>query len=81
MAMPLLHAIQLPAAVVAVHSQYLPGIFVDIQRAPAVYVARTRLECRVDDPDTMQLIPGQILVDVGSFFRMSAYLSPAPFSL
>src|SRR6266550_8493819 len=61
---PFLHAIQLPARVVAVHREDLPGILVHVQRAAAVQVAEAVLERRIHHPDAMQLVARQILVDV-----------------
>src|SRR5579872_3109971 len=62
--MSFLDPIELTTAVVAIHRQDLPGVLVHIQRAAAVDVTRARLQSRVYDPDPMQLIAGEVLVDV-----------------
>src|ERR1700694_3840368 len=61
---PFLHAIQLPARVVAVHGQDLPGVLVHVQRAAAVQVAHAPLERRIPPPHAVQLVARQVLVDV-----------------
>src|SRR6185312_3409102 len=61
---PFLHAVQLAAAVIAVHGQDLPGIFIHVQRAAAVEMAGAGLERRVDHPHAVQLVAREVLVDV-----------------
>src|SRR5258708_20235656 len=61
---PFLHAVELPARVIAVDQQDLPGVLVDVERAAAVDLAHALLERRIDHPDTVHLVAREAPVDV-----------------
>src|SRR5690606_38746196 len=58
------HAPQVATTVVVVDDRGLPGVFVDVEVTLGVDVALAGLEGGFHVPDTVQLIAGQILVDV-----------------
>ncbi len=55
---------ELAAAVVLVGGENLPAIFVDVEGAAGVEVGGAGFEGGLDDPDAVQFVAGEILVDV-----------------
>src|SRR5580765_4000597 len=60
----LLYAVQLPARVVVVNGEDLPGVLVHVQRTARVEVAHALLQGRVHDPQPVQFVARVVLVDV-----------------
>src|SRR3546814_11141286 len=59
-----LELIELVTVVIVVHRGDGPPIFVDVETTGLERVAGTRTQIRLDDPDTMQFITRQILIQM-----------------
>ncbi len=64
--MGLLNAPQFITLVVDIHGDNLPGIFIHVEGAALVDVAGASLERRIDNPDPVQFVARQILIDVSA---------------
>ncbi|MNF00374.1 hypothetical protein D3C80_1991960 [compost metagenome] len=62
--MPLSHTPQLAAAVVMIHFCQLPGVLIEVHVPCRIDVALPRLDLGHHLPDAVQLVAGQVLVDM-----------------
>src|SRR3546814_8878384 len=70
-----LELIELVTVVIVVHRGDGPPIFVDVETTGLERVAGTRTQIRLDDPDTMQFITRQILIQMARTDRKSTRLN------